>query len=200
MPICACAGWNSRLATYCGSGLSPALTLVLLGTVVTFVQHPSYVSQPVELQRLITPGIKFPHALRDLGAVHCATARRGDRCSGPLGFDCDARDACGDFDPRVHLPGRSNLHADYERGAMPATVVAGARKSRVTKPLHPFRSPQREQGFLPPRPLLALRASIGRPDQNSKQCRPSLNASPTGAGSIVQIGFASIAERKSSLT
>jgi uncharacterized membrane protein len=50
-------------------GVVASLTLVLLGTVVTFVQHPSYVSQPGELQRLITPGIKFPHALRDLGTA-----------------------------------------------------------------------------------------------------------------------------------
>ncbi len=50
-------------------GVVASLTLVLLGTIVTFVQHPSYVSQPSELQRLITPGTKFPHAIRDLGTA-----------------------------------------------------------------------------------------------------------------------------------
>jgi uncharacterized membrane protein len=50
-------------------GVVASLTLVLLGTIVTFVQHPSYFWQPAELHRLITPGIKFPHALRDLGTA-----------------------------------------------------------------------------------------------------------------------------------
>jgi uncharacterized membrane protein len=50
------------------TGVGMSLALVVLGTVVTFVQHPSYVSQSSELNRLVTPGSKFPHAIRDLAA------------------------------------------------------------------------------------------------------------------------------------
>jgi uncharacterized membrane protein len=49
-------------------GVIASLALIALGTIITFVQHPSYFSEPAELQRLITPGAKFPHALRDLAA------------------------------------------------------------------------------------------------------------------------------------
>jgi uncharacterized membrane protein len=35
---------------------------------MTFARNPSYLTQSAELQRLITPGMKFPHTVRDLTA------------------------------------------------------------------------------------------------------------------------------------
>lgn len=50
------------------SGVLLSLGLIVLGTIVTFVQHPRYLSEKDQLQRLITPGATFPHSFGDLGA------------------------------------------------------------------------------------------------------------------------------------
>jgi uncharacterized membrane protein len=50
-------------------GVALSILLIAAGTVTMFVQQPSYLSQPNELERLITPGTKFPHTLPDLIAA-----------------------------------------------------------------------------------------------------------------------------------
>jgi len=40
----------------------------VLGTVATFAQHPTYLSQSDELTRLTAPNAAFPHTLGDLAA------------------------------------------------------------------------------------------------------------------------------------
>lgn len=47
-------------------GVVLSMLLIVTGTIVTFAQQPSYISQPAELHRLITPGLKFPHTFADL--------------------------------------------------------------------------------------------------------------------------------------
>ena len=47
-----------------GVGLS--LLIVAVGTVISFVHHPDYLTQPPALQRLTTPGAAFPHTLHDV--------------------------------------------------------------------------------------------------------------------------------------
>lgn len=47
-------------------GVLLSLGLIVFGTVVTFAQHPSYLSEKAELQGLITPGANFPHAVGEL--------------------------------------------------------------------------------------------------------------------------------------
>ncbi len=48
-------------------GVLVSLGLIVLGTIVTFAQHPRYLSEKDQLQRLITPGATFPHSFGDLG-------------------------------------------------------------------------------------------------------------------------------------
>jgi uncharacterized membrane protein len=48
------------------AGVVVSMALIVLGTVVMFTRNPSYFTQAAELQPLITPGMKFPHTLRDL--------------------------------------------------------------------------------------------------------------------------------------
>ncbi len=49
-------------------GVVLSILLIVAGTIITFAQQPSYVSQPSELQRLIAPGAKFPHTIIDLAS------------------------------------------------------------------------------------------------------------------------------------
>lgn len=42
-------------------GVVTSLLIVVAGTVVTFVDHPSYLSSSADLDRLIAPGAEFPH-------------------------------------------------------------------------------------------------------------------------------------------
>ena len=56
-------------------GVTLSLSIVLLGTVVTFLHHPEYRANPVEFHRLITPTAAdspFPHTLRQVatGLAH----------------------------------------------------------------------------------------------------------------------------------
>jgi uncharacterized membrane protein len=50
------------------AGVVLSILLIVAGTLITFSQQPSYVSEPKALQRLITPGTKFPHTLGTLSA------------------------------------------------------------------------------------------------------------------------------------
>lgn len=47
-------------------GVLVSLVLIAVGTIITFAQHPRYIAEKAELQRLITPGANFPHAFGDL--------------------------------------------------------------------------------------------------------------------------------------
>ncbi len=49
-------------------GVLLSLGLIVLGTFVTFAQHPRYLSEEDQLQRLITPGATFSRSFGDLGA------------------------------------------------------------------------------------------------------------------------------------
>jgi uncharacterized membrane protein len=56
-------------------GVMASLLIVAAGTVVIFVQHRDYLSQPSAMQRLTTPGAAFPHTLS--GVLHGLQAGRG---------------------------------------------------------------------------------------------------------------------------
>jgi uncharacterized membrane protein len=55
-------------------GVSISVALVVLGTVVTFVHHPQYLSDPDALETVTGTGAVFPHSLHDvfvgLGQFH----------------------------------------------------------------------------------------------------------------------------------
>jgi uncharacterized membrane protein len=44
-------------------GVLISLSVVVAGTVISFVRHPDYTSVPAELQRLTSPGAAFPRSL-----------------------------------------------------------------------------------------------------------------------------------------
>ncbi len=48
------------------TGVVLSLSIVALGTIISFVHHPSYLSSPPDLQRLTQPGAAFPYPLRDV--------------------------------------------------------------------------------------------------------------------------------------
>ena len=45
-------------------GVMASLFLIVLGTLLTFLHHPAYVSSPNDLARLTRPGAAVPHTLR----------------------------------------------------------------------------------------------------------------------------------------
>ena len=47
-------------------GVVASLAIIVCGTLLSFVHHPSYVTAPSELQRLTRPGAAFPHTLTDV--------------------------------------------------------------------------------------------------------------------------------------
>ena len=47
-------------------GVGTSLAVVALGTTLSFVHHPDYVSAPPALGRLTRPGAAFPHTVRDV--------------------------------------------------------------------------------------------------------------------------------------
>ncbi len=53
-------------------GVATAITVVVIGVVVTFVHHPSYLSSRVALARLTSAQATFPHTVRSvaLGVRH----------------------------------------------------------------------------------------------------------------------------------
>jgi len=52
------------ISTLLRVGVAVSLGLVVIGTVVTFVRHPIYVTSHVQLVRLTQPGAAFPHSWR----------------------------------------------------------------------------------------------------------------------------------------
>ena len=48
------------------TGVVTSLLIVLAGTVLSFVHHPSYVDNRRDLDHLARPGAAFPHTLRDV--------------------------------------------------------------------------------------------------------------------------------------
>lgn len=48
------------------TGVLISFTLVVLGTILSFVHHPGYTSSATELQRLTRPGAAFPHTLPEV--------------------------------------------------------------------------------------------------------------------------------------
>lgn len=55
----------SQLLRY---GIAISLALIVVGTVITFLHHPSYISSSDALLRLTKPGAAFPHTLHDVAA------------------------------------------------------------------------------------------------------------------------------------
>jgi uncharacterized membrane protein len=47
-------------------GVILSVALIMLGVVVMFVRHPDYLTSKAELDRLVSPGAAFPHALADV--------------------------------------------------------------------------------------------------------------------------------------
>ncbi len=47
-------------------GVITSLSIVIIGTVISFWRHPDYTSVPAELRRLTSPGAAFPHSLREV--------------------------------------------------------------------------------------------------------------------------------------
>ncbi len=45
------------------TGVIASLSIVVIGSVLSFVHHPQYLSSPPALQRLTRPGAAFPHTL-----------------------------------------------------------------------------------------------------------------------------------------
>jgi len=56
------------ISTVLRSGVLTSLTVILVGTLLTFLHHPEYVSSRQELARLTQGGAGFPHTLRDVVA------------------------------------------------------------------------------------------------------------------------------------
>jgi uncharacterized membrane protein len=50
------------------TGVIASLTIILIGTILSFVHHPSYVTSSAELQRLTQTGASFPYTWRDVVA------------------------------------------------------------------------------------------------------------------------------------
>jgi uncharacterized membrane protein len=48
------------------SGVFISLTLIVLGTGLSVIQHPEYLGSPAALQHLTEPGAAFPHTLPDV--------------------------------------------------------------------------------------------------------------------------------------
>jgi len=47
-------------------GVTASLSLIIIGTILTFIHHPVYISSATELQRLTQPGAAFPHTKSDV--------------------------------------------------------------------------------------------------------------------------------------
>jgi uncharacterized membrane protein len=47
-------------------GVLISLVVILLGTLITFLHHPEYLSSTTELQRLTRPGAAVPQTVRDV--------------------------------------------------------------------------------------------------------------------------------------
>jgi uncharacterized membrane protein len=51
------------------AGVIASAVIIVFGVVVMFARHPVYLTSPTELDRLVSPGAAFPHALADLWAM-----------------------------------------------------------------------------------------------------------------------------------
>ena len=49
------------------TGVAASLAVIVFGTVISFVHHPTYLHSATELQRLASPGAAFPHTLYEIG-------------------------------------------------------------------------------------------------------------------------------------
>jgi uncharacterized membrane protein len=49
-------------------GVTTSIVIVLVGLVLMFVHHPSYIHAGKDLQRLTSPGAAFPHTLDEVAA------------------------------------------------------------------------------------------------------------------------------------
>jgi uncharacterized membrane protein len=47
-------------------GVISSLGLIVIGTMISFVHHPDYLSQPPALERLTRPSAAFPHSVRQV--------------------------------------------------------------------------------------------------------------------------------------
>lgn len=56
------------ISTVLRVGVLTSLAVILVGTMMTFLHHPEYVSSPQELARLTQGGAGFPHTIRDMVA------------------------------------------------------------------------------------------------------------------------------------
>ncbi|MEP6572586.1 MAG: DUF1634 domain-containing protein [Gemmatimonadota bacterium] len=54
------------ISTVLRTGVLTSLAVILLGTVLTFVHHRSYLSTTTDLARLTQPGAAIPHTLREV--------------------------------------------------------------------------------------------------------------------------------------
>jgi uncharacterized membrane protein len=50
------------------TGVALSLALILLGTAVSFIRHPAYVTAPAELRQLTRPGAAFPETISQVMA------------------------------------------------------------------------------------------------------------------------------------
>ena len=48
------------------AGVIGSVTLIIVGTILAFVQNPAYLNSPAELQRIVAPDAKFPHTMTNL--------------------------------------------------------------------------------------------------------------------------------------
>lgn len=70
------AGTERLISTLLRGGVVSSLTVIVLGTLISFIHHPDYLCSAPALQRLIDPAASFPHTL---GAVlRGALAGRGE--------------------------------------------------------------------------------------------------------------------------
>jgi uncharacterized membrane protein len=48
------------------AGVLSSLVLIFAGTILTFLYHPSYMTSPIDLERLTKPGAAFSHSIGDV--------------------------------------------------------------------------------------------------------------------------------------
>ena len=49
-------------------GVIASIVLIIVGTILTFVQNPAYLSSSAELQHMVAPDANFPHSISNLVA------------------------------------------------------------------------------------------------------------------------------------
>jgi uncharacterized membrane protein len=56
------------ISTLLRVGVVSSLSIVMVGTILSFAHHSEYLSNPKALDHLTKPGAAFPHTLRDVAA------------------------------------------------------------------------------------------------------------------------------------